>query len=435
MRLLDTATITLHEFHGASIPAYAILSHTWEEEEVSYQILPKPEAKSLAGYAKIVSFCKLAAARGFQYGWVDTCCIDKTSSAELSEAINSMWRWYANSGVCVAFLADCSNLSDDGLLTGRWFTRGWTLQELLAPTRIVFYDYSWNELGDKVSLAWPISRVTGISELHLRKPRTASIAAKMSWMSRRQTTRPEDIAYSLLGLFDVYMPLIYGEGSNAFIRLQQEIVRSSNDETIFAWTDESLTEAGMLALSPAAFQDSGDVVKFQHSRIRRRPYSVTNFGLEIEAITSGMWTNVSSIPGRPSLLRLPIACRRLHGRRPLAVSLLYTAGRTVRVDLEELVAIEGSIDSQNDYQVIYVKSSYRYKGQQHLVPPLELRWDEAFQERVSYSRFFSEDPITEQVDQYGGTFFLPIINPFSTDPSKSDIYLETFSLLDVYSGA
>ena len=429
MRLLDTATITLHEFHGDSIPAYAILSHTWGEEEVSYQLLSTPEAKSLAGYAKIVSFCKLATAQGWKYGWVDTCCIDKTSSAELSEAINSMWRWYANSGVCIAFLADFSESSYDSLHNSRWFTRGWTLQELLAPAKVVFYDCYWNELGDKSSLAVEICNTTGISFLHLRKPGTASIAAKMSWMSRRQTTRLEDIAYSLLGLFDVYMPLIYGEGSNAFIRLQQEIVKSSNDETIFAWTDENLTEAGMLALSPAAFQNSSDVVTFQHLGIRQRPYSVTNFGLEIEAINSStsMWTNVLTKASGSYPYRLPIACTRIHERKPLAVSLLYTAGKTVRVDLERLRAFEGSIDPENGHQVIYVKSCYRHKSQERREPPLELRWDEAFKQRVSYTSFFSEDSITEQVHENGGTYFLPLTNPFRIDPSNLATYLETSS--------
>lgn len=201
MRLLDTTTITLHEFHGDSIPAYAILSHTWENEEVSYQLLSKPEAKSLAGCNKIKSFCELAAAQGWKYGWVDTCCIDKTSSAELSEAINSMWRWYENSRMCIAFLADCLKSSRDGFHNSRWFTRGWTLQELLAPADVLSYDRSWTEIGDKISLAGAICQVTGISLLHLRKSGTASRAAKMSWMSKRQTTRLEDIAYSLLGVF------------------------------------------------------------------------------------------------------------------------------------------------------------------------------------------------------------------------------------------
>ena len=428
MRLLDTATVTLHEFHGDSIPPYAILSHTWEEDEVSYQLLPKPEAKALAGYAKIVSFCELAAAQGWKYGWVDTCCIDKTSSAELSEAINSMWRWYEKSGVCIAFLADCSWRSYNHLLDSRWFTRGWTLQELLAPAKVVFYDGYWNELGDKEKLEWYICYATGISKLHLLKPGSASIAAKMSWMSRRQTTRLEDLAYSLLGLFDVYMPLIYGEGSNAFIRLQQEIVKSSNDETIFAWTDETLTEAGMLALSPAAFQNSGNVVTFQHPVIRRRPYSITNFGLEIEAISSSMRTDNTISASGSHLHRLPIACTRKDERKPLAVSLLSVAGKTVRVDLGHLRAFEEPIDPQKGYQTIYVKSSYLCKHEGWREPPLEIRWNEAFEKSLCYSglsEFIAGGLITEQRHQYGGTYILSLINflctTFQNSKSISDI--------------
>lgn len=215
------------------------------------------------------------------------------------------------------------------------------------------------------------------------------------------------------------MPLIYGEGSNAFIRLQQEIVKSSNDETIFAWTDESLTEAGMLALSPDAFQNSSEVVTFQHPGIRRRPYSITNFGLEIEAITFSIRTNVSTVAsGR--LYRLPIACTRKHERKPLAVSLLCTAGKTVRVDLEHLMAFEGSIDPQKGYQVIYVQSSYRQKSQGHREPPLEIRWNEAFENRITYESHgvLSEDPITEQVHHHAGTYFFSLTNPFCSDFSR-----------------
>ena len=121
MRLLDTKTIKLHEFFDSDVPRYAILSHTWGKEEVSFQTLPKPESKDLAGYQKITRCCALAASERYQYAWIDTCCIDKTSSAELSEAINSMFRWYQNAEICYAYLADVVD-SEGTFCNSRWFS-------------------------------------------------------------------------------------------------------------------------------------------------------------------------------------------------------------------------------------------------------------------------------------------------------------------------
>ncbi|KAL9596805.1 MAG: hypothetical protein Q9219_005564 [cf. Caloplaca sp. 3 TL-2023] len=411
MRLLDTATIELHEFYGDSIPDYAILSHTWGPEEVTYQLLTEPEAQNRAGYTKITACCKLAAAQGWKHVWIDTCCIDKTSSAELSEAINSMWRWYENSGVCFAYLADCVNNETYGshstafhpqIRKSRWFTRGWTLQELLAPPNIVFYDSSWKHIGDRTVLSDQICPTTGISRLHLRHPKQASIAAKMSWMSQRQTTRIEDVAYSLLGLFDVYMPLIYGEGSNAFIRLQQEIVKNSNDESIFAWTDDNLIESGMFALSPAAFARSGDIITFEHPGIRRAPYSITNFGLAIEVDKRPGYDELAvAEPGRPAPWKLPLACTRGVERKPLMISLLPVAGNTVRVDVGRLQSFEGMINLRRDRQIVYVKSFYRHKTTGWREPELELRWNGAFEANMRYVGTSHGGPVSERMNQRG----------------------------------
>ena len=294
MRLLHTSTLELHEFYGDVIPKYAILSHTWEEGEVSFQELPR--VKSMVsrglnepkGYRKITDCCKLAASDGWQYVWIDTCCIDKTSSAELSEAINSMYRWYGEAQICYAYLADVESAGPKDPLTkrrferSRWFTRGWTLQELLAPDFLVFYDKFWVEIGTRSSLGKRISKVTGIKRDHMIRPLKASVAAKMSWASDRTTTRVEDIAYSLMGLFEVNMPLLYGEGSKAFARLQHEIVKISDDESIFAWEDSSVLESGAFARSPSAFRQSGDLVNVKFPYLERPPYTVTHRGLAIE---------------------------------------------------------------------------------------------------------------------------------------------------------
>lgn len=144
MRLLHAGTLTLHEFSPNRIPPYAILSHTWEDDEITLQELDSGAGKGKTGYSKITNFCGQARTAGLEYCWVDTCCIDKTSSTELSEAINSMYRWYRDALVCYAYLADVTanespGNEDSSFRKSRWFTRGWTLQELIAPASVVFF--------------------------------------------------------------------------------------------------------------------------------------------------------------------------------------------------------------------------------------------------------------------------------------------------------
>ncbi|KIY01856.1 uncharacterized protein Z520_01994 [Fonsecaea multimorphosa CBS 102226] len=275
MRLINTATLDLKEFEGEDVPLYSILSHTWGEDEVTYQDVQAGRAEGKLGYQKIKNACKRAAADGFEYIWIDTCCIDKKSSAELSEAINSMCRWYHEAIVCYAYLADVSSsIADTPTTSGihcntpprsgipfrksRWFTRGWTLQELLMPQVVVFLSSDWQEIGTKSSLREVISKITRIP-LHFLQGGvdSANIAEKMSWASKRKTKRVEDEAYCLMGLFGVHMPLLYGEGKNAFIRLQEEIMRVSDDHSIFAW--KGISHGDPLAKSPAAFKSSGGI--------------------------------------------------------------------------------------------------------------------------------------------------------------------------------
>jgi hypothetical protein len=237
MRLLDSRTLRLVEFFDASIPKYAILSHRWEDEEVSLQDMQTGVAKDKKGYRKIESCCRRARLDGHEWVWIDTCCIDKTSSAELSEAINSMFRWYQRAWMCYAYLSDVWNESTGyqgeawrlldaftlrALNDSLWFTRGWTLQELIAPDEVTFYDKDWCKIGTKTDLKETLSSITGI-DVSVFDPwfsvDSFSIAQRMSWASNRQTTRTEDMAYCLLGIFGINMPLLYGEGSRAFIRL------------------------------------------------------------------------------------------------------------------------------------------------------------------------------------------------------------------------
>jgi hypothetical protein len=245
MRLLQfnqrgglSLTKDLSEDELSSHP-YAILSHTWgeDEEEVSFADLAQGLGQPKVGYEKL-RFCGEQAAKdGLQYFWVDTCCIDKSSSAELSKAITSMFRWYGGAVKCYVYLSDVparncesTNVSarswEPAFRSSRWFERGWTLQELLAPRSVEFFNPHGTRLGDKESLEKVLHEVTKIPPRALRNAPLDefSVEERMSWAEQRMTKHGEDKAYSLLGLFGVSMALIYGEGKDrAFARLQKEI--------------------------------------------------------------------------------------------------------------------------------------------------------------------------------------------------------------------
>jgi hypothetical protein len=243
-----------------NIPPYAILSHTWgnDDEEVTFKDLAEGSRNNKAGCRKI-QFCAEQAARdGLQYFWVDTCCIDKSNNTELSEAINSMFRWYRNAVKCYVYLSDVStnnhnqnNLSpqswEAAFRKSRWFTRGWTLQELIAPPSVEFFSLEGRRLGDKKSLERQVHEVTGLTLRALQGNALFefSIAERMSWAEKRETKREEDKAYSLLGIFDIHMPLIYGEGmKNAFRRLREEIDKCSSIDHSRLLSSEIFTQGG-----------------------------------------------------------------------------------------------------------------------------------------------------------------------------------------------
>jgi hypothetical protein len=244
MRLLsrkDDGTYCLTEFTGEYIPPYALLSRTWlsPDEEVTFKDITEGSGYRKPGYRKL-RFCGEQASRdGLQYFWVDTCCIDKSSSSELTEALNSMFRWYKDGTRCYAFLQDISIYDFDkngpiyhsqfetALRKCKWFTRGWTLQELIAPKTVEFFSMEGERIGDKKSLEQQIHEITGVAIEAFQGTTplsTFNVDEIISWAEKRQTTRKEDKAYSLLGIFGVYMSPIYGEGEeNGFIRLRREI--------------------------------------------------------------------------------------------------------------------------------------------------------------------------------------------------------------------
>ncbi|KAF5515376.1 Vegetative incompatibility protein HET-E-1 [Colletotrichum siamense] len=327
IRLIEVETLRLKSFNSSKPPPYAILSHTWVEDEEQIAENPSHPATRTSGYYKIQKTCCQAWEHGLEYAWVDTCCIDKSSSAELSEAINSMFRWYRNAAVCFAYLSDYRFLDSSHLRKMReckWFTRGWCLQELIAPKHLIFYDRAWRAFGSRHDLQDLVASITlidkGVLEDHTIMY-SLPVARKMSWASSRITTRVEDIAYCLLGIFDIHMPMLYGEGERAFLRLQEEIIRQFNDMSIFLFSpkasemtsmsspeisqtyEQSSTNydsadstsaeylgdlmsfqfCGMFATSPVDFGTCRDVVHRPGSRapFDRQAFAVTNRGIQL----------------------------------------------------------------------------------------------------------------------------------------------------------
>ncbi|KAH7323864.1 heterokaryon incompatibility protein-domain-containing protein, partial [Rhexocercosporidium sp. MPI-PUGE-AT-0058] len=295
--------IVFREPTSGKVPAYAILSHTWGNEEVTYEDLNKGKGKNKtvnkAGWRKIQFCAKQAAVDGLEYFWVDTCCIDKKSSSELTEAINSMYMWYESAAICYVYLVDLpggysppmdneegtrlhqkdwvSSLAGCG-----WFRRGWTLQELIAPKQLVFFGNDGNFIGSKLDLLCTLSDITGIDSIalsHRCNLEELSIAKRLSWAARRKTTRIEDTAYSLLGLLNINMTLLYGEGEKAFTRLQEEIIRKSADSSVFAWFRGA--KYGLLAPSPAYFESCSKVILCSGGTVAHS-FELTHRGLRMK---------------------------------------------------------------------------------------------------------------------------------------------------------
>lgn len=310
MRLLNVDSMIIESFVG-DVPPYAILSHTWGKNEVTFDDVKLFRSKQdfcsamdqdKRAYAKIHQAARAARADGYSHIWIDSCCIDKSSSSELSEAINSMFAWYRQAGVCYSHLADFSLRSDRDIGRSRWFTRGWTLQELIAPREMVFVDVEWLPLGTKKSLRDDITAVTKIEGTVLDGESLEEVpaAARISWVAGRKTTRPEDIAYCLLGLLGVNMPLLYGEGrERAFLRLQEEFVKVSDDDSLFAWRaspDDAREKPywGLLAPTPDYFARSEVYKKSNLLTLHDgNPTLVTNRGLRVEMALSPMLGDTS----------------------------------------------------------------------------------------------------------------------------------------------
>lgn len=327
MRLLSTKNLLVVSIREDEIPPYAILSHTWDEDEVTLEDMQGFGAKLLStatrinlrkakkGLQKVLDAAKLASSEGHDWIWIDTCCIDKTSSSELSEAINSMYRWYQGSEACYVYLADTTldgkELQDESMnrliRDSRWVTRGWTLQELIAPRSVSFYSKDWSLIGKSTEdhIMRPLEEATGIDIGVLSgdiATQEVSVANRMRWASKRKTTRQEDMAYCLMGLFGVNMPLLYGEGgTRSFIRLQNEILQATDDQTIFAWSTPPGTKhhsqaSGLLAESPSYFKDTPSMYPMSdlHQSESSTPWSMTNRGLMVQLYLQALMPGVNT---------------------------------------------------------------------------------------------------------------------------------------------
>ncbi|KAK7747619.1 hypothetical protein SLS62_009030 [Diatrype stigma] len=410
IRLLQCGTWEFETFRDKTLPKYAILSHTWKynagiPEDMTYQELktwmdqravPK-RATWQASWEKVEKARDIAWELGFRYIWIDSCCIDKQDSSELTEAINSMYQWYAQSGVCIAYLSD---LDRTELGPCRWFERGWTLQELIAPSKVLFYNKDWKYCGSRngfrvdnkhkpsEDLSVRIAEISSIDKSLLSRNDSLEITRslssipacqKMSWASKRDTTKPEDMAYCLIGIFGInHMHHKAGEGRAAFIRLQEEIIKQSSDPTLFAWLvtepgkcnpenllkpsdiennnalfkfDEDLH--GIFACHPREFQSASDVKPTQ-PLIYNDEIAVTSKGVKFAAVLEGC------DPCFP--FKIPLHCYKTEPLEYLGMELRWVGGdiyartnikKTTLIDISQVLPGQDHLPMEQQTRALY----------------------------------------------------------------------------------
>ena len=447
MRLLNVKSRRLEEFFNKPVPDYAILSHTWGEHEIVYQdfqqsdhllrLLREVQVLSLSPtqssrkpalsqsrlrnettldslkphstpsrYVKIDGCCAQAIKDGCRYVWIDTICIDKSSSAELSEAINSMYKWYANARVCYVYLSDVRTTFDPQDEPGsadfrqsRWFTRGWTLQELLAPSLLVFFTSSWSKIAmvDKQPWSWSagerphdsvlslLTTITKIPRVYLnfgKRLQDAPVCQRMAWAAHRQTTRPEDEAYCLLGLFDINMPLLYGEGTKAFMRLQEQLMQVAADDTLFCWGQDAFADphsysglewSGLLAKSPSWFSGLQSTTLKLDLRHQTSHYMLTNRGvlLTLPRITYG------DTPFDSKMMVVPMNVKTARGKCLALPLRLDEQGSLQRLSVRTPFELSRSLFRGLKSQVTYIQPTGSFTSNQCYPLPVVLEIPEA----------------------------------------------------------
>lgn len=441
MRLLNVNTLTFKQFFSQpEIPPYGILSHRWHTDEISHKDFRKGRGRETQGYQKIKHFCPFIRERrifdftpwsascaaprtvvdevegkspvlpgnegeALQWVWVDSICIDKNSSQELSEAINSMFRWYANAEECYVYMRDVPSHDFTPALdfwrafdSSEWFSRGWTLQELLAPATVVFCSRDWEVFGHlqtnagskqyqalapfsqalKFELNERIAQITGIQAEYLSRAQSlqsASVARRMSWAAGRKTTRIEDEAYCLLGLFGVNMPLLYGEGRMAFLRLQEEIIKRSDDLSIFAWSlpNPNQEHTGILAPEIGCFEWSRDVVRAKWRP--KNPFAITNFGLEL--VTRTQRVELDEIDPDCSIHIIQLNCMRTRFNSkdvlPVEIALIQCQHSHPRVQRSRCNDIRGRGWEMTD---LFLKRRQKVEDVKFYIKLTSQHWDE-----------------------------------------------------------
>ncbi|KAH9912481.1 heterokaryon incompatibility protein-domain-containing protein [Epithele typhae] len=327
MRLLATDTGLMSEFADPTEVKYAILSHVWArktsdndtsyEPELTYDDYTRLRAEHGDELLfdklppKVRHSCEVAKRHGISFIWIDTCCINKSNSSELSEAINSMYRWYSLAQVCYAYLYDVGHAKTK-FHDSEWFKRGWTLQELIAPPEVLFFDSDWKIIGSRYELSDEIRSITNIDRAVLRKERQISdvcVAQRMSWAASRKTTREEDMAYCLIGIFD---------RDYAFIRLQEAILAKIPDQSILAWGPNQY-DKGLTLKRPSLCAPSPNV-SVRHSRqsflLARSPADFANCH-ETVNITSDTLAHALGWPNGIPYARFTVTANGIHGHLPL----------------------------------------------------------------------------------------------------------------------
>jgi len=306
---------------------YAILSHRWlDEMEPTYGEIEAGTAVG-PGYDKLLKFCEKARQYGMEFAWADTCCIDKSSSTELDESIRSMFRWYSNSAICMVHLAQSETI--EHIIDDEWIKRGWTLQELLAPDEIKFFNKHWIPMsGDRndksirrTKIMKTLSRATGIphDDLCAFRPGTTKVDKRMTWAARRKTTRVEDVAYSLMGIFDVSLQIAYGEGGDrAFCKLIEAIMQTG-DASVLNWKGRAAKHHTSCAIprSPQSFVGHGNA-EFDGVRPEM---TMTNLGLRMPLVIL------------PLKLRSGVSIR--HGTFHLTLGCLFCPTIDIQIDTHD----------------------------------------------------------------------------------------------------
>ncbi|RPD75562.1 hypothetical protein L226DRAFT_612584 [Lentinus tigrinus ALCF2SS1-7] len=405
MWLLDTWAIDLLWVSDATEERYAILSHVWENDigEDTFQDVQRIRKdirnemfrggdRNSSSYRndqrfrkKTRDFCAFAHAQGHRYVWMDTCCINRSNTAELSDSINAMYEWYAQADVCYVYMWDVTSMEDPrmGVSTfrrSRWFTRSWTLQELIAPSNVVFLSKRWEVLGTKESFVDLVEEITAVPAdvlLHRTPLDSISVARRMSWAAPRRATLVEDEAYSLLGLFGINMPAIYGVGRQAFIRLQQQIFARNPEHSIFAWGGilewESITYARWELPSTRTSTDARPEPQLFADRPAEfgrssSAFSAISIDMLAERIGIGILEGSALTPAPLTLTdtgvraRLPLLCFRVYDKRTRYTRLYYLAilacedqaGRLMALVLCDQGGREFSVDRLWQFRTLYL---------------------------------------------------------------------------------